>query len=355
MGNIFSFRPALDRFKRKPEYMGFILIVIIIALNIVMQGSAFFRSSSMQTLFSTATPLVVLTMAQCIVMISGNIDISSGITMSLVNVFAVMMPVHVPGLPVWAAYIIGYSLAVLIGFINGVLIGYFRIPPMLATYAMSFIVRGFNLLISDRPQGKVARELWGIYKGNVFGIPNTAFFILALIFVWFYIKRLPLFKELYAAGGDEKATYLTGISTVRTTIRAYTISGIYVGIAGLCWTLMLASSNPINGDIKTLQSVAAALIGGTLISGGWGTMVCGVLGAFFMTFVNNASSYMFTKFIPSFIPGFSVSSYYQEFVGQLITMFGIILAIVMSARTRSTQSGAVKSALRITENKGGQK
>jgi ribose/xylose/arabinose/galactoside ABC-type transport system permease subunit len=351
MGNRSSFRALLDGFKHKPEYMGSMLIVVIIALNIVMQGGAFFRASTMQTLFSTAAPLVVLTMAQCVVMISGNIDISTGITMSLVNVFAVMMPVRIPGFPVWAAYIAGYSLAVLVGFTNGILIGCFRIPPMLATYAMSFIVRGINLLISDRPQGKVAKELWGIYKGNVFGIPNTAFIIIVLILVWFFIKKLPSFKELYALGGDEKATYLTGISTVRTTIRAYVISGMYVGLAGIFWTLMLGSSNPINGEVKTLQSVAAALIGGTLISGGWGTMVCGVLGAFFMTFVNNASSYMFTKFIPSFVPGFSVSSYYQDFVGQLITMSGIIFAIVISARSRTV----IKSALRITENTGGQK
>jgi len=338
-------KPLLNEFKRKPEYMGFILILLVIALNIVMQGSPFFRSSSMQTLFSTATPLAVLTMAQCIVMISGNIDISTGITMSLVNVFAVMMPTHIPGFPVWAAYIVGYFLAVLVGFTNGILIGYFRIPPMLATYAMSFIVRGINLFISDRPQGKVAREFWILYKGSVFGIPNTVFILIALILVWFYIKKLPSIKELYAVGGDEKAAYLTGISTVRTTIRAYTIAGAFVGIAGIMWTLMLASSSPISGDVKTLQSVAAALIGGTLISGGWGTMVCGVLGAFFMTLVTNATSYMFTKFIPSFVPGFSVSSYYQDFVGQLIIMAGIILAIVVSARTRNV----LRNSLRITK------
>ena len=337
----------LREFKNKPEYMGFVLILLIIALNILMQGSAFFRSSTMQSLFSTATPLVVLTMAQCVVLISGNIDISTGITMSLVNVFAVMMPEHIPGFPIWAAYIAAFFLAMFVGFTNGVLVGYFRIPPMLATYGMSFIVRGINLFISDRPQGKVSRELWGPYKGDISGIPNTAFVIIALIMIWFYIKRLPSIKELYSLGGDEKATYLTGISTAKATIRAYTICGVFVGLAGFLWTLMLASSNPINGDVKTLQSVAAALIGGTLISGGWGTMVCGVLGAFFMTFVNNATSYMFTKFIPSFVPGFSVSSYYQDFVGQLITMLGIILAIVMSSRTWS----GVKNTLRISRAK----
>lgn len=342
-----AIRTQFDRFRRKPEYMGTVLIIAIILLNIAVQGGAFFNPSSLQTLFSTALPLIILTMAQSIILISGNIDISTGITMSLVNVFAVMMPVHYPWIPVWVAYVIGFLLAVVVGSLNGVLVGYLRIPPMLATYGMAFVIKGINLFISDRPQGKVARELWKFYKGDVFGIPNTLFFLIVLILVWFFIKKLPAIKEMYALGGNEKSTYLTGISTARTTVKAYATSGILVGVAGIAWTLMLASSNPINGDVKTLQSVAAALIGGTLITGGWGTMICGILGAFFMTLVNNATSYMFTKFIPSFIPGFSVPSYYQDFVGQIITMLGIILAIVVSSKTRST----MKSALRLSNAK----
>lgn len=330
-------------FRQKPEFMGTVLIFAVLVFNIVVQGpKSFFSASSMQTLFSTALPLIMLTMAQSIVMISGNIDISTGITMSLVNVFAVMMPVNFPWIPVWAAYLAGFLLAVFVGYLNGALVGYFRIPPMLATYGMSFIIRGINLLISDRPQGKVEKVLWGPYRGDILGIPNTVFVLVLLILLWLYIRKRPGVKEIYALGGNERSTYLTGISTRNATIRAYTISGAFVGFAGLAWTLMLASSNPINGDVKTLQSVAAALIGGTLITGGWGTMICGILGAFFMTLISNGTAYMFTKFIPSFVPGFSVSSYYQDFVGQLIIMLGIVLAIVVSNRAKRVMKGALR-------------
>ena len=323
-----------QKFKRKPEYMGTVLIVAIVILNIAMEGVEFFNPASIQTLFITAMPLVILTVAQVIVLISGNIDLSSGITMSLVNVFAVMMPKHIPALPIWGAYAIAFLLAVFVGSLNGVIVGVFRIPPMLATYGMSFILKGINLLISDRPQGKVPSALWGAYQGDVFGIPNSLFLLIALVLIWFVLKKRASIKEMYAMGGNEKATYLTGISVVKTTIKAYALSGVFVGVAGLAWTLMLASSNPINGDVKTLQSIAAALIGGVLISGGWGTMPCGILGAFFMVLVNNATSYMFTKFIPSIIKGFSVSTYYQDFTAQLITMMGIILAITVSSRAK---------------------
>lgn len=336
-------RSAYQGFKRKPEYMGTLLILAIIVLNLIVEGGELFRSYSIQTLFSTAMPLVILTMAQVIVLVSGNIDISTGITMSFVNVFAVMMPVNAPWMPVWLAFVLAFGVAVLVGVTNGVLVGYLRIPPMLATYGMAFIVRGANLLISDRPQGHVPRGLYMLYQGDVLGIPNSLFLLIGLVLVWMVMKRRPRIKEIYALGGDEKATYMTGISTAKTTLRAYTISGIFVGVAGVAWTLMLASSNPINGDIKTLQSIAAALIGGTLISGGWGTMVCGILGAFFMTLVNNTTSYMFTQFLPNIIPGFSVSTYYQDFTGQAITMLGIVLAIVANDRAKRS----MKSAMRI--------
>lgn len=323
------------RFKQKPEYMGTVLIIAIILLNIAMEGGEFFTTSSMQNLFNSALPLVILTIAQVVVLITGNIDLSSGITMSLVNVFAVMMPTVVPGLPIWSAYVIAFGLAVFVGYFNGVIVGVFRIPPMLATYGMAFIIRGINLMISDRPQGKVPSELWGTYQGTVLDkIPNPVFLLIILILVWFFLKKRGSIKEMFALGGNEKSTYLTGISTVKTTIKAYTLSGVFVGVAGLTWTLMLASSNPINGDVKTLQAIAAALIGGVLISGGWGTMICGILGAFFMVLVNNATSYMFTKFLPSIIKGFSVSTYYQDFAAQLITMLGIILAIAASGRAK---------------------
>ncbi len=342
-----GFKAFYQKFKRKPEYMGTVLIIAIVILNIIMEGVEFFNPSSIQTLFSTALPLVILTMAQVIVLISGNIDLSSGITMSFVNVFAVMMPVNFPWIPIWAAYIIAFLLAVLVGALNGAVIGYFRVPPMLTTYGMAFIIKGVNLLISDRPQGHVPRELWKLYQGDVAGIPNSLFLLVILVFVWFYLKKRAGVKEMYALGGNEKATYLTGISTVKTTVKAFMLSGVFVGLAGIAWTLMLASSNPINGDIKTLQSIAAALIGGALIAGGWGTLIGGALGAFFMVLVNNATSYMFTKFLPGLIPGFSVSTYYQDFAGQLITMLGIVLAIIASDRAKRT----VKTALGI-EQKG---
>ena len=325
---------AASRFRRSPEYMGVVLLVAVIVLNIIMQRMAFFQATTFQTLFSTNTPLIILTMAQCIVLLTGNIDLSTGMTMTLVNCFIVMIPMRNPQFPLWLAYLTGFLIAVAVGAVNGFIVGYFRIPPMLATYGMNHIITGLSLLVCDKPQGKVTKALWKLYKGNVAGIPNSLFIILLLIAVWLYIRKRPEISEIYALGGDESHTYLTGVSTLKATMRAYIISGCFVGIAGITWTLMLAAANPTSGDVKTLQSIAAALLGGTLISGGWGSMICGVLGATFLGFVTNAVTYMFTKFIPSFVPGFSVNTYYQDLVSQLIILLGITLSVIASNHNR---------------------
>ena len=336
-------RAKLQSFRTKPEFMGVVLLLIVTLLNMLVQQESFFKASNFANIFANNTPLVVLTMAQCIVLLSGNIDISTGITMSLVNVFCVMIPEQNPEFPVGLAFLIGFLLAVLVGLINGVLVGYFRIPPMLATYGMSYVVMGFSLLISDRPQGRIDKWIRLLYRETVLGIPISLLVIAACILLWLYIKKRPGIKEIYALGGNEKNTYLTGISTTRTTIRAYLISGFFVGFAGILWTAMLSSSNPISGEIKTLESVAAALLGGTLISGGWGSMICGALGALFLSLVNNSVTYLYIRLLPQMIPGFSVPSYYQDFTAQLIILAGIIITILVSKKARTT----VRRAMRL--------
>jgi ribose/xylose/arabinose/galactoside ABC-type transport system permease subunit len=219
-------------------------------------------------------------------------------------------------------------IAVGIGIANGFLVGFFRIPPMLATYGMSYIVRGLSLLVSDRPQGRIDKAIRTFYRSDFLGVPASCAIVLVFSLVWIYMRRRPGVQEIYALGGNERNTYLTGVSTLRVTVRAYAICGVFTGFAGLLWTAMLSSSNPISGDVKTLESIAAALLGGVLISGGWGSMICGVLGALFLALVTNTATYLFIRFLPKLIPGFSLPNYYQNFVSQIIILLGIVATIM---------------------------
>jgi ribose/xylose/arabinose/galactoside ABC-type transport system permease subunit len=243
-------------FRSRPEFMGAALLAIIVVLNVITQQGKFFSYSNFVNIFANNTPLAILTMAQCAVLISGNIDISTGITMSLVNVWCVMMPEYHPGFPAWLAFATGFTIAVGIGLANGFLVGFFRIPPMLATYGMSYIVRGLSLLVSDRPQGRIDRAIRTFYRADFLGMSVSFTIVLVFSLVWLYMRRRPGVREIYALGGNERNTYLTGVSTLRVTVRTYAICGVFTGIAGLLWTAMLSSSNPISGDVKTLESTS---------------------------------------------------------------------------------------------------
>jgi ribose/xylose/arabinose/galactoside ABC-type transport system permease subunit len=346
---------AIRSFKAKPEFMGVVILVIVVILNIITQQGKFFQASNFANIFANNTPLIILTMAQCMVLLSGNIDISTGITMSLVNVWCVMMPEYYPGFPVWLAFAVGFLLAVAVGFANGFLVGYFRVPPMLATYGMSYIVRGLSLIISDRPQGRIDKSIRMLYRADILGVPASFLIVVAFSLAWAYMKRRPGIKEIYALGGNEKNTYLTGVSTLRATIRAYVVCGVFTGFAGLLWTAMLSSSNPISGDVKTLESIAAALLGGTLISGGWGSMICGVLGAIFLALVTNTATYLFISLLPKLIPGFSLPNYYQNFVSQTIILLGIVTTIMAgnrTARRAAKHAGGVREGGQNAEDNG---
>ena len=114
--------------RKAPEFMGLILLLIVIILNIITQGAGFFSANNFSMIFSKNTPLILLTMAQSIVILTGNIDLSVGIQMSMVNVLAVMLPTYT-GMPIWVAWIVGFLAAVVVSTLNGIIVGYLRIPP----------------------------------------------------------------------------------------------------------------------------------------------------------------------------------------------------------------------------------
>lgn len=319
--------------RKAPEFMGLILLLIVIILNIITQGAGFFSANNFSMIFSKNTPLILLTMAQSIVILTGNIDLSVGIQMSMVNVLAVMLPTYT-GMPIWVAWIVGFLAAVVVSTLNGIIVGYLRIPPMLATYGMSYIIKGINVILMPEPQGSVPQAVWKFYDGTILGLPTTLYLLLIVLGVWTALKRYPAIKEIYALGGSEKNTYATGLDTVKITIRSYFICGIFVGLAGLCLTAMIASGNPISGDVMTLTSVAACLLGGVLISGGWGSMICGMLGALFLAFVTNTVSYLFIKLLPALIPGFQLSNFYQDLISEMIILLGLTLSVLASKKGR---------------------
>lgn len=322
-------KQLIIKFRKSPAFVGFILFAFMLLLNIIVQGPAgFFSVRNIASLFKNNTPLILVTMAQLMLMLVGVIDISIGLQMSLGNVLAIMLPIYFPAIPLPIAWLLAFLIVVLLAGINGMIVSFTRIPPLLAGFAMIYIVRGINILIMPRPQGSVPPIVYQTYDMRVLGfIPFSVFILLGGYLGWMYLKRTKLLRHVYAVGGNERNAFASGINTPWVKVKMYLIAGCYTGLAGLALTAMTASGNPIMGEPYGLRSISAAIIGGVSIAGGWGTMASALYGSGFFIIIQNVVFRLFSE-IPRYIPGFTATTYWQNLVFDIIVLFGLVTTIL---------------------------
>jgi len=318
----------INRIKKSPALPGLILLLISLILNIIIQGTSFFNQANINTLLAKNMPLVLTAMAQCVVMLVGCIDLSIGYQLSLANVIAIMAP-EVLGWPIWVSWLAGALAVVITSSINGLVVGYFRIPPLLATFSMGHIVRGINVLIMPRPQGTIPKALYRLYDGKVLAVPFSLWLLVIIFAMWHIINKYPLGKHILAVGGNERNAYASGLDISKVRLKAYMISGIIAAVAGLSLTAMAASGNPLMGDSYTMRSVAACVLGGIAMSGGWGSMLGAIFGSFFLSIVQNTVFFLFS-WLSAAVRGFQLSSYYQNLVSDIIILVGLTAAVFTS-------------------------
>ena len=346
-----SIQARLKKMKQSPAFTGFILFLIVLVINAVVQGPQnFFTLKSISLLFAKNTPLVLVTMGQLLLMLMGIIDISIGVQMSLANVVAIMLPVYFPGMPLALAWTLALLSVVAMSTLNGMIVAYLRIPPLLAGFCMIYIVKGVNLMIMPKPQGTVPSEIYKTYDMNVLGfIPFSLLIIVVCYLLWMYLNHTRTMKHVYALGGNERNAFATGINSARAKVKMYMVAGIFTGIAGLCLTAMSGSGNPIMGESYGLRSISACILGGVSMAGGWGTMMCAVFGSGFLILIQNSVFYLFTL-LPKLIPGFQATTYWQNLVSDSIILIGLIATVF----TMKAQSNALKAGL-LKQIQGGRK
>ena len=330
---------GFKRFRRTPAFTGAVLFFIALVLNITMQGPGFFNLGSLNTLFTKNTPLILITLAQGLLLISGTLDISIGIQLALVNVVVIMVPQEW-GWPIGLGWLMGILEAVAVSALCGFLVAVVRLPDLLASFSLIYILRGVNVKIMESPQGKVPPELYKGYDSLVGGfLPVSALVVLIVFLFWLYLKRTRFGKHIYAVGISPRNAFAAGINPVATRMNAFVIKGIITGVAGICLTLMTASGNPLQAEDYGLRSLSACIIGG-LGFGGWGSLSCALFGAGFLVLIQNTVYYFFNLLF-NLIPGFQVSSYWQNMVSDIIIFLGLLMTIL----TTKGQKEALKQVI----------
>jgi len=237
-------------------------------------------------------------MGQAVVIISGGLDLSAGSTLSLLT--CVLTFVMKKGEPVTGVYaiIIAFAVAVLVGVINGIGIGYLRVPPLIATFATSFIWLGAALFLRPTPGGESVEWFKMFY--NIGGVKNAPQFlktfgaivppglilvILGCVF-WFVIRKTKTGRYIYAVGSNNDSAYVSGINTAKIQMTACIINSLFVFLAALFFVGQNQSGDARMGGPLILRAIAAAVVGGIALTGGRGSVYFALVGALILSFVS---------------------------------------------------------------------
>ena len=266
------------------------LVALIVIFSIASPN--FFQVDNLRAILLATSVNGILALGVIFVVITSGIDLSVGTNMTFC---AVMTGVFLTywHLPIWVGVLAALASGALVGAASGFLVAKLKIPPFIATLGMFNITKGLSLVISklkpiyfnDNP------GFYDLAMGNLIpgvDIPNAVLILFALAAVlWFVLSKTVLGRYTFAIGSNEEAARLSGIRVDRWKIAIYALCGLVCGVAGLVIGSRLNSAQPALGAGYELDAIAATVIGGTSLSGGEGTIVGTIIGAFIMSVLTN--------------------------------------------------------------------
>lgn len=285
------------------------LVAMIAVLSFTTPGFA-----ALDTIVNMARQyaiIIVLAIAQTIVMISGGIDLSVGSVLALSGVVAgQMLTQH---LPTSICLATGVLVGCLCGVVNGAVISLARVPAFIATLGMMGMARGLTLARSggvmiNPPASTFA---WINDRGIVLALLFVGLMVGVAVLAHLLLSRTTFGRHNYAIGGNREAARLSGINISRHTVMVFALSGLVASVAGMMTLLYAGTADPTAGDGYELESIAAAVIGGTSLFGGRGSVGGTVVGAFILAVLKKGCNLH------------DISDAWQRFVVGLMTVLAV--------------------------------
>lgn len=267
---------------------GPIFAFIVVVILVSMASDRFFMAANLSNLSLQVSIVAIVAIGATLVILTGGIDLSPGSTVALVCCTLAILVKNM-GLPLPVGIFLVLLLGVLLGLVNGFFSTYGRIPSFIVTLATMSIYRGLAFLItSGTPIFSVSPELEPIFYGKIIGIPLPFYYVVILYAITaVFLRNTIPGRSIYALGGNESAARLTGIRVNRVRLLAYVLAGLMAAIAGVLQTAWLNSGSPNYGGELGLESIAAAVIGGASLAGGYGNIVASLVGALTVAVVQN--------------------------------------------------------------------
>ena len=304
---------------------GVFLIILILVVGISLYSPNFLTKTNILNILVNNMPLAIVSVGMTYVIITGGIDVSVAAQMML-SAMALSYFVFLP----WASPILAVLLALICGFLTGLLNGFliakFDVAPLIITLGTNSMIRGIILILTN---GKWTMNLpdWFVSIGKPdSGVPMTIIYTVIIYVLGSLVLKYTSFgRSVYAYGGNVEAARRVGIRIQRTLLLTYTLQGICCGFAGLMLLTILGNFQPSGSTGLEMTAIAAVVIGGTNILGGSGTLYGTALGVVLMGIIENV-------LVVAHVP-----TYYQKLVYGLIIIVAISLDILRKRRADSKQ------------------
>lgn len=263
------------------------VLIVLVTIGWITKPNSFPTSGNLTTILTQASVIGVITVGMTFVIIGGGIDLSVGALMALASVWATTVATQSMG--TWAVILCALAVGLGFGLINGLLISYGRLVPLIETLAMLATARGLAQKISnEKTQIVRSRSINDLASNKVLGMPMMVWIFVAVAIVgWVVLNRTTYGRRTFAVGGNAEAARLAGINVRIHTLTLYVLSGLCCGIAAIMIAALTNTGSSTHGDQYELNSIAAVIIGGTLLMGGAGTVVGSVLGVLVFTTISN--------------------------------------------------------------------
>ncbi|MCK1997551.1 ribose ABC transporter permease [Psychrobacillus psychrodurans] len=291
--------------------IGLLLIVVIISV----MSPNFLTLNNLLNVLRQVSINALIAFGMTFVILTGGIDLSVGSILALTG--AVTAGFLASGMDPMLAMFLGLILGAILGAINGIIISKGNVAPFIATLATMTIYRGLTLVYTEgRPISGLGDSLSFqlIGKGYFFGIPVPVI-TMAIAFgvLYFVLKKTTFGRRVYAVGGNEEASRLSGIKVDRIKVYVYALTGTLAALASLILTSRLNSAQPTAGNMFELDAIAAVVLGGTSLTGGRGWIVGTLIGALIIGVLNNGLNLI------------GVSSFFQQVVKGAVILVAVLL------------------------------
>ena len=307
------------------------IYLILLAMLVIcsLLSPAFFSAKNLSNISRQISITTIISFGMTMLIIAGLIDLAAGSVMALAGILAVATYKATGSLLI--SMVAGIVIGIACNIVSGFVVTKFKTPPFIATLAMMTSARGAALMYTNGQNIYQLDEFIVYGQGDILGIPTPVIFMVIIsIVTWYLLNNTRFGRHLYAIGGNEDAARASGIKVNQTKMTAYVISGAFVGLSGVLFMSRVNAGLPNAGIGFEFDAMTASIIGGTSFSGGVGTAMGTLVGAFIMGFLNNIMNLL------------GIQSYLQQIIKGGIIVIAVAYDIMSKNKKMASQLGNIE-------------